>query len=213
VSVHGSQLRRSPPLAVMLLVVALMGGVALAGCGGNEKAKLASQRFTEGQPCAAVALEPSNAPYKGACAQAKRTEESERAAAAKREAAERQAEQRREAAEHKAEAAKTKREEEHTRAEEAHTRAQEAKEKYAEEHKGELNDHHRWAEGTRHTAVSSCEATSGEAGAARERCECEMDNTEAVESEEQLAELEYVARVEGSTILANVLRKAEEGCT
>ena len=199
-----------------LLPLALLGALAVvAGCGtskAEEVAKTARARFNSGQVCAAASLLPTESKYKTACEAQQRKERAEREQAEAREAAERREKEKKEAAEKSAQEAKLKQQEAETKAREQHEKQEAEARQYAEAHKGEANDHHRWSEQARHNFVSTCEAGSAEGEAARNKCECIVDNLETIESEEQIVELEAAAAVDGREILERVVAKAREGC-
>jgi hypothetical protein len=204
----------------------VLGAALIAGCGtskAEENAKLAKTRFVAGQPCAASTLEPTEPRFRTACEGQQRKERSEKELTEKREAAERKAAERREKAQQRAEEAKTKREEAETKEREEKSKAEarereekrkreEAETKEREEHKGEANNRHRWSEELRTKEVSTCEATAAEGEASKNTCECAMDKMEALESEEQILQLEALAQSQGMGMLSRLLSRAREGC-
>jgi hypothetical protein len=196
-------------------VLSVLGAVLIAGCGASkaeEDAKSAKTRFAAGQPCIATTLNPKEATYKTACEEQQRKEQAEKQRTERREAAERKAQERREKAEQRAQEAKTKREEAETKAKEEKTKSEEAKAKFAEEHKGEANNHHRWSEELRAKEVSACVAAAASGESSKNTCECAMNKMEAVESEEQMLQLEAIALSQGSAVLSRLIAKAHEGC-
>jgi hypothetical protein len=207
----------------LALVVVAIGVSACGTSKAEEAAKTAQASFKQGQVCVASKLVPSNSTYTAACEERERKEKAERERAERREAVERKAKEKKEAAEQKlrekreaaerrAEEARKRREDAEAHAREERQKQQEEKAKYEAEHKGELNDHRRWSEEVRHNFVSSCEAAAAEGEKNRETCECVTDNVEAVESEEQLEELEAGSVVDGKEILERLALKAKEGC-